>query len=100
MRRALILDSDDTVATALEHVEAGDEVEARLGNRTQTLKAAEKIPFGFKVALIDIPKGGMVVKYGEAIGKASRPIQKGQLVHVHNIEGTRGRGDLEEVKNK
>jgi len=100
MRRALILDPKDNVATALENIEEGNEVEARLGKNTQALKAVEKIPFGFKVALINIPKGGIVMKYGEAIGKASRPIEKGQLVHVHNIEGTRGRGDLAEVKNK
>ena len=28
------------------------------------------------------------------IGRASIDIQSGELVHVHNIEGTRGRGDL------
>ena len=100
MRNALILNPEDNVATALENVEGGDEVEARLGKKIQTLKALERIPFGFKVALIDIPKGAIVMKYGEAIGKACRPIEKGRLVHIHNINGTRGRGDLVEVKNK
>ena len=36
----------------------------------------------------------MQVKYGESIGVASSDIQEGQLVHVHNLEGARGRGDL------
>jgi altronate dehydratase small subunit len=37
-----------------------------------------------------------VLKYGESIGVASSDIQMGQLVHVHNLEGARGRGDLAE----
>jgi altronate dehydratase small subunit len=36
-----------------------------------------------------------VRKYGEMIGKASAAIAKGALVHIHNLEGTRARGDLE-----
>ena len=101
MKTALIIDSSDNVATALEDINLGDEVGARLGKKTRAVKATEKIPFGFKVALVDIPEGGTVLKYGEAIGKASQPIKKGQLVHVHNIEGARGRGDLvTEVKKK
>jgi altronate dehydratase small subunit len=94
MKNALIIDSSDNVAAALEDIDGGDEVGARLGKKTLTLKAVEMIPFCFKMALVDIPKGGTVLKYGEAIGKASQPIKKGQLVHIHNIEGVRGRGDL------
>jgi altronate dehydratase small subunit len=101
MKDALIIDSKDNVATVLDDISLGDEVGARLGKKTRSLKAVERIPFGFKVALVDIPKGGTVLKYGEAIGRASQPIKKGQLVHVHNIEGARGRGDLvTEVKKK
>ena len=101
MKNALIIDSSDNVATVLEDIDLGDEVGARLGKETRAVEAAETIPFGFKVALVDIPEGGTVLKYGEAIGKASQPIKKGQLVHVHNIEGARGRGDLvTEVKKK
>jgi altronate dehydratase small subunit len=101
MKNALIIDSSDNVATALEDINLGDEVGAKLGKETRVVKAAEMIPFGFKVALVDIPEGGTVLKYGEAIGKASQLIKKGQLVHVHNIGGARGRGDLvTEVKKK
>ena len=35
-----------------------------------------------------------LMKYGESIGRASRDIQKGDYVHVHNLEAMRGRGDL------
>lgn len=101
MKNALIIDAKDNVATALENIDEGERIGARLGKKTQTLETVEKIPFGFKVALVDIPKDEIVKKYGEAIGKASKPIKKGQLVHIHNIEGARGRGDLStEVKKK
>jgi altronate dehydratase small subunit len=93
-RRALILTAKDTVANALEEVAAGEVVAARLGGETNLVTALDRIPFGFKVALEDVPLGGDVYKYGEIIGKASQPIKRGQLVHVHNLAGTRGRGDL------
>lgn len=84
----------DNVATVLENVDAGEQIAASIGRETRTLVAEESIPFGFKVALDNIPMGGSVLKYGEVIGKASVSIKKGQLVHIHNLEGTRGRGDL------
>jgi altronate dehydratase small subunit len=34
------------------------------------------------------------MKYGEIIGKATTDIKPGQHVHVHNVAGTRGRGDV------
>ncbi len=93
-KRALIMKPVDNVATTLEDVEVGDQISARLKEGEKTLKAKEGIPFEFKVALTDIAKGEPVLKYGEEIGKASAPIKKGHLVHVHNVDGSRGRGDL------
>jgi altronate dehydratase small subunit len=85
----------DNVATVLEDIEKGDQVVARIGRETRRVEAKERIPLGFKIALVDIPKGEPIMKYGEVIGKAGLPIKEGRLVHVHNLEGTRGRGDLE-----
>lgn len=93
-KRALILSSRDSVANVLEEVSPGDEIAARLGEETVLIQAVERIPFGFKVALTDVASGDPVYKYGEPIGKASKPIRKGELVHIHNLEGARGRGDL------
>ncbi|MCL4465007.1 MAG: UxaA family hydrolase [Chloroflexi bacterium] len=93
-KRALIISPKDNVATVLQDVEAGATIAARQGADVREVVALEKIPFGFKVALTDIPRGAAVYKYGEIIGKSSQPIGKGELVHVHNVEGTRGRGDL------
>ena len=91
---ALMLSEKDNVATTLEDVEAGAEVAVRLGGEVTSVEAQARIPFGFKVAVADIGKGAHVVKYGESIGLASSDIRRGDLVHVHNLEGGRGRGDL------
>ena len=94
-KRALIMQPNDNVATALEEIQVGDDVAAALGKESRSLRAAEAIPFGFKVALQDIPQGELIRKYGEVIGRASTAIARGTMVHIHNLEGTRARGDLE-----
>jgi len=91
---AVMLSDKDNVATCLEDMEAGAEVAVRLGGKVISVKTSEKIPFGFKVAVADIAKGDHVLKYGESIGIASSNIKSGEMVHIHNIEGGRGRGDL------
>ena len=94
-KRALILNLKDNVASVMEDVAPGDNVAVQGGKETRMLKAIEKIPFGFKMAATDIGRGEAVLKYGEVIGRASSDIKKGALVHIHNIEGARGRGDLQ-----
>ena len=42
------------------------------------------IPFGHKAALRAISQGEPVIKYGVAIGRATRDIGTGEHVHVHN----------------
>jgi altronate dehydratase small subunit len=94
-KRALMMHASDNVATAVEEIAPGDEVRIPTGHAARALTAIEAIPFGFKIALHDIPRGEIIRKYGETIGKASAPIVRGALVHIHNLEGTRARGDLE-----
>jgi altronate dehydratase small subunit len=93
-RGALLLSPKDNVATMLEDAPPGSEVPARLGNEVRLVKALEKVPFGFKIAVLDIAQGAGIVKYGEAIGIASQDIKTGEMVHIHNLAGARGRGDL------
>ena len=89
-KRALGLDMRDNVAVALEDIEAGDTVNVDFkGKGTGSVNAVENIPFGFKIALKDIPKSGDVLKYGEVIGQATCDITTGSQVHVHNIQGVR-----------
>lgn len=93
-KRALIMHPSDNVATAVEEIRAGEEVAIPVVGTALTLHAREAIPFGFKIALQEIPKSEIIRKYGETIGTASTKIAKGALVHIHNLEGTRARGDL------
>jgi altronate dehydratase small subunit len=92
---ALIMKSQDNVATVIRDIEVGDNVLATLGDKTFTIQATEKIPFGFKIALRSIQKGEFIIKYGEVIGKANAIIHAGTCVHIHNLDGIRGRGDIE-----
>jgi altronate dehydratase small subunit len=60
----------------------------------ETVTVAGDVPYGHKIALCDLPPGAAVIKYGEEIGAASKPIRRGEYVHVHNMDSMRGRGDL------
>ena len=68
---------DDNVAVALKPLSAGETVQG------MTLRDA--IAQGHKIALLDIPAGGVVVKYGQPIGRAMQAIRAGEHVHTHNL---------------
>ncbi|MEK5183864.1 UxaA family hydrolase [Solibacillus sp. FSL W7-1324] len=87
----IVLSERDNVATALENIPIHSEIQIPLKNNLVKLK--QEIQFGHKFALEDILKGDRIIKYGETIGVATCNILKGFHVHVHNLEGTRGRGD-------
>jgi altronate dehydratase small subunit len=94
MKRAIVMDSKDNVATLLTDVDANDIVQIMVGDKAAESKVRGKIQFGHKFAMEPIKKGQNVVKYGEVIGQAIQDIGEGQHVHVHNVESLRGRGDL------
>ena len=75
----LVIDSADNTATLLRDVVAGEVVKLSDG---EIVSAVDPVAFGHKIALKAIEKGAPVVKYGEVIGTASRPIAKGCHVHV------------------
>lgn len=85
--------ADDHVATALKDLKAGDRVTYSFSGEPIELQLLEDIPFGHKVAIVSIEGGTHVRKYGEVIGRATAAIEAGRHVHVHNLEGLRGRGD-------
>jgi|WetSurSiteA1Bulk_404760.scaffolds.fasta_scaffold281654_2 altronate dehydratase small subunit len=93
-KRGLMLNPVDNVANVLEEVLPGDIIQLNLNNEILTINAKELIPFGFKVAVKEIIYDSPIIKYGHRIGLASQPIKQGTLVHIHNLAGVRGRGDL------
>jgi hypothetical protein len=86
--KALQIDEKDNVATLTSDVFPGEEVEVLSPDGKVLLKskAVEAVSFAHKIALVNIPVNGKVIKYGEVIGVASRPIKSGEWVHVHNVE--------------
>ena len=91
MKKALMMDARDNVATAIGAVTAGEEV-AILSTKqevVQRIKARDSLPLGHKIAVMDISSGDEIRKYGAVIGRASKDITAGQYVHIHNVESNR-----------
>ena len=82
---ALLMDPNDNVVTCVNEVAAGQPVVYRSGDKLVTLTALEDIPYCHKIALVDIPEGGEVIKYGESLGKTNAAIPAGHWVAHHNL---------------
>ena len=95
MIKALLINEKDNTATLLSDTKAGEYVE--ISNKKEHLKALNDIIFGHKIALKNIKKDEMVIKYGEIIGKATQDIKIGEHIHTHNCVGIRGREDVRPV---
>jgi altronate hydrolase len=78
---AILLHPDDSVAVAARDLETGTAVAA--GGRS--VRLAEAVRQGHKVALSPVPAGQPVLKYGQTIGFATADIEPGSWVHVHNL---------------
>jgi hypothetical protein len=78
----------DNVATAKFPLKAGTLLTFSDGKK---IEVREEIRFGHKIALRKISKNSPVIKYGERIGRAIRTIGPGELVHIHNVVGERGK---------
>ena len=99
-KKAIQVDAKDNVATTTSIVEAGEEVEVLSPNGEIILKTkpVEKIIFGHKIALKNLKKDDAIIKYGEVIGVASKPIKIGEWVHTQNVNSARMHTPGEEVK--
>lgn len=89
----LVLDPLDNVGVALSDLAVA---QALIGN----ICATEPIPFGFKAAVRDIAAGEAVIKYGVAIGSATRAIVAGERVHIHNMQSEYTRTHTRELEIK
>ena len=75
---------DDNVATVLAECPAGQSVALSGETTLESVTAAEVIRAEHKIALVAIPEGASIIKYGLAIGHATKDISAGQWVHLHN----------------
>lgn len=81
METVLRIDPKDNLVTCLRAVKNGEEITVD----GEKVKVSGDVPQFHKIAIADIPKGGICYKYGQIIGKASADIKKGDYVHVHNL---------------
>lgn len=96
MKQTLQLEAADTVAIALEDISLGETftvngIPAAFGVR-------DAIPAGHKLALKNISAGERVIKYGHAIGTATRAIAQGEYVHTQNLRDTVADWEKESAK--
>ena len=95
MRRdAIAIKPKDNVATAIRDIDVNRKATVGVEDEILTVTVTQPIPLGHKFALRRIRSGEDILKYGTVIGRATREIETGEHVHVHNVESTRGRGDL------
>lgn len=90
----MMMKPQDHVAVALEYIPAGAVVEVKNQDQTITVQLKDDIEFGHKFCVSPLKAGEDILKYGEVIGVATTDIQLGEHVHVHNLAGKRGRGDM------
>ncbi|MFT9848340.1 UxaA family hydrolase [Aneurinibacillus sp. REN35] len=93
IHKTVMMKPQDKVAVALGRIPAGAAVEVNCEGHTYRITISDEIDFGHKFAVVPIAKGDDIIKYGEVIGMASCDIAAGEHVHIHNLEGKRGRGD-------
>ena len=97
VRKAIVFDSKDNVATAIVRLESESSVSVKVNEESVEVGLKDSIPFGHKFAIKLIAEGEEVIKYGEIIGRATAIIAVGEHAHVHNVESLRGRGDIKEA---
>ncbi len=73
---------EDNVCVAARTIEPGREIS--LEGRPITV--SQRIPAGHKLAVVAIPSGAKVLKYGLPIGSATCDIGPGDYVHTHNLK--------------
>ncbi len=85
----------DMVAVAVQDVEPGARRVVFMDSDRETqIEVLEPIPLGHKVALVDLPEGAEVIKYGIRVALTRQPVKAGQLIHVHNVRSARWQNSI------
>ena len=84
--KIILIDEKDNVVVAKIKIQKGERI-------LENIIIKNTVDIGFKIAINNLKKGEKIIKYGEVIGKATRNINKGELVHTHNVDGIRAQRD-------
>jgi len=76
------ISQQDNVAVAIEELTVGELYTVGAISVAPNVT----IPKGHKIALVDIPVGAHVIKYGFPIGHAVQEIKMGDWIHSHNVK--------------
>jgi len=94
MRHGILMhEPDDDVGVAVADLAAGTDIGAITleGTPVGTVRLADAVPLGHKVAMHDIKKGSDVIEYGRVIGVATKDAARGSHVHTHCLTTKRWR---------
>lgn len=84
---AKLIDDLDNVVVAIYAIKKEEQVQYITSTgKDECLCAKEAIPLFHKIARNELQKGESIIKYGQCIGIASAPINKGEHVHTHNVK--------------
>jgi altronate hydrolase len=56
------------------------------GSVLHGVTAKDRVMRGHKMAITAIPQGAPILKFGQIIGFASKPVEPGEWLHEHNVE--------------
>jgi len=100
IKKAIQIDSNDNVATTTSHGVAGEQIDVLNpnGDIIHEINPSENVNFGHKIALKNFEIDDEIIKYGEIIGVASKPIKLGDWVHTHNVNSARMHTSGENVR--
>ena len=82
---AIHLSPSDNIVVLARRGEAGDTIQWGDG-AGGSLRLASTLGLGHKVACRRIGTGEKILKYGVSIGSATRDIEPGEHVHLHNMK--------------
>lgn len=91
--RVLQLDPGDNVLVALTDLKQGDSI--RHGETRYSL--ATDVDAKHKFPVCDLETGDSVYQFGVLVGKATRPVARGELLHTHNLEHASAAFGFEEI---
>ena len=96
---ALALDEADDVAVALSDLARDSVVRIWVNGAVVDVVATDDIALGHKISLETISVGAPIRKHGQPIGYATKAINRGSHVHVHNVRSARAGSPKEPMES-
>jgi len=99
-KKAIVLNTNDNVASALMDLKAGEQVKVDIpGREIKEITLIQAIRLGHKFALENIAQGEDVIKSGMSMGSATQAIGQGEHVHTQNVSNEHDDTIVEQIVN-